>query len=282
MSIDEEKFAGGVAVVTGAGAGIGMGMSRRLAAVGMTVVVTDIAAERAETVAAGIRAEGGKAEAMVVDVAQPGQIDALAEAVFARHGAVRVLINNAGIETMGHSWEISAARWNATLDINIHGVIHGCRAFIPHMLQAGKEAWIGNLASIGAFAQMPGQTAYHVTKHAVQAFSEGLYLELEMVKAPIHLSSIIPGMIKTSIFDAEAGKGEPEQAERWRRIMRELAGAHGMELDEGCAIFVRKMAENSFWVDSQPELTQQLLDARIAYLSNPGAPVLSEEARALL
>ena len=282
MTLEEEKFAGGVAVVTGAGAGIGMGLSKRFAEVGMTVVVTDVARNRAEKVAQDIRDSGGQAEAMAVDVSHAEELDALARTVFDRHGAVRVLINNAGIETMGHTWEISRERWDATLDINIHGVIHGCRAFIPHMLCVGKEAWIGNLASIGSFAQSPTMTAYTVTKHAVQAFNECLHLELALVNAPIHVSSIIPGMLKTNIFDAAAGNGEPEQAARWRRIMREMAAEHGMDLDEGCAIFVRKMAENRFWADSQPEMTKDLVDARIAYLSDPSAPQLSEAIRSLM
>lgn len=282
MSIEEEKFAGGVAVVTGAGAGIGMGFARRLAEVGMTVVVTDIVAERAETVAAGIRENGGKAEALVVDVSQPAELDRLAARVFDTHGSVRVLINNAGIETIGHIWEIPAARWEATLNINIHGVVHGCRAFIPYMLKAGHEAWIGNLASIGAFGVMPTQTAYIMSKHAVESFSECLHAELEIVGAPIHVSSVIPGMLKTSIFEASAGAGEPGGADRHRKTMYDLMQAHGMELDVGCARFVRQMAEGKFWVDSQPDMTKQVIDDRIAFLRSQEAPVLNEGQRQLL
>ena len=89
-------------------------------------------------------------------------------------------------------------------------------------------------------------------------------------------------MLKTSIFEAEAGKGEPGMAAGLRKTMFDMAMAHGMELDEGCAIFVRKMAENRFWVDSQPEMTAEVLAGRIAYLSQPGAPTLSEQSRALL
>src|SRR5690606_29713752 len=100
---------------------------------------------------------------------------------------------------------IPAARWEATLDINIHGIVHGVRAFVPKMLATGEEAWIANLASIGAFGMMPGQTAYIMSKHAIQSFSECLFLELQHAGAPIHVASVIPGMLKTSIFDAEAG-----------------------------------------------------------------------------
>ena len=282
MSLEQEKFAGGVAVVTGAGAGIGMGISRRLAAVGMTVVVTDISGDRAEQVAAGIRESGGKADAMVVDVSKPAELDRLAADVFAKHGSVRVLVNNAGIETIGLSWEIPLERWEATLNINIHGVVHGCRAFIPGMLKSGEEAWIANLSSIGGFGMMPTQTAYIMTKHAVQSFSECLYLEMELANAPIHVCSVIPGMLKTSIFDAAGGAGEPAAASGHRKVMHDMMKAYGMELEEGCAEIVRKIAENRFWADTQPDMTKQAVERRIDFFQQQRAPVLSSQARQLL
>ena len=106
MTKDEEKFAGGVAVVTGAGAGIGSGLARRAGELGMHVVVTDVNAAAAEAVAQDVRDKGGKAEAVVVDVSRPSELDRLADEVFARHGSVRLLVNNAGIETIGYTWEM--------------------------------------------------------------------------------------------------------------------------------------------------------------------------------
>lgn len=282
MSIEEEKFAGGVAVVTGAGAGIGMGFARRFGEIGMTVIVTDIALDRAEAVAASIREKGGKAEAMRVDVSRPDELDRLAATIFEKYGEVRVLVNNAGIETMGLTWEIPADRWEATLNINIHGVVHGCRAFVPHMIKAGKEAWIANLASIGSFAIQPTQTAYIMTKHAVQSFTECLYLEMEVAKAPIHVSAVLPGCLRTSIFEAEAGAGEPAAAGKLRETMRNMMQTIGMDLDQGCALFVQKMAENRFWVDSQPDMTEDAIQTRVNFITSGKAPVLSEQGRALL
>lgn len=282
MTHEQRVFEGGVAVVTGAGAGIGMGIARRCGAIGMTVIVTDIDKARAAKVAAEIGAAGGKAEAIEVDVTRPETLDALAADVFARHGAVRLLVNNAGIETLGLTWEIPAARWEATLNVNIHGVVHGVRAFVPHMLEAGREAWIANLSSIGAFGQMPTQTAYMMSKHAIQSFSECLYLELEMTGAPIHVSSVLPGMLKTSIFDAEAGKGEPENAARHRATMAHMMANYGMELDEGCRRIVAGIAANRFWVDTQPEMTDGLVAGRIAFLESRAAPTLTDQTRQLL
>jgi len=282
MTEHEAKLSGGVAVITGAGAGIGSGLARRAGELGMTVVVTDISAERAGKVAGEIRAAGGKAEAIVVDVSQPAELDRLAETVFDRFGGVRLLVNNAGIETIGYSWEIPVERWEATLDINLHGVIHGVRAFVPRMLAAGEEAWIANLASIGAFGMMPTQTAYILTKHAVQSFSECLYLELEHVGAPIHVASVIPGMIRTSIFEASAGAGEPAGAARHRKVMHDLMRDHGMDLAEGAKRILEQVAANQFWCSSQPEMTAQSVATRIDYLREQRFPILAPQARQLL
>ena len=282
MSQDFEVFSGGVAVITGAGSGIGSGLARRAAELGMTVVVADISEPRATAVTDEIRAKGGNAEAILLDVSKPAELDRFAALVHERFGDVRLLINNAGIETIGYTWEIPAKRWEDTLNINIHGVVHGVRAFVPYMLRSGKEAWIGNLSSIGGFSMMPTQTAYTITKHAVQSFSECLYLEMELAKAPIHVSSIVPGMLKTGIFDAEAGLGEPETARRHRTVMRELMQNHGMDLAEGCKIFLEKMAAGAFWVSSQPEMTQQVLAGRVEFLQTQSLPSLAPQARQLL
>lgn len=282
MTEEERVFSGGVAVITGAGAGIGMGLARRCGQIGMTVVVADIDKQKADQVAAAIIREGGKAQAEQVDVSRPEALDSLASRVFEQHGSVRLLVNNAGIETIGNSWEIPTARWEATLNVNIHGVVHGVRAFTPHMLRVGEEAWIANLASIGSFGIMPTQTAYIMSKHAIQSFSECLYLEMQLAKAPINVCSIIPGMLKTSIFDAEAGKGEPESAAAHRATMAHLMANYGMDLDEGCRLFVEGMAARKFWISSQPEMTDDALAGRIAFFRDKAAPELNEQTRALL
>jgi len=279
MAHDIDVFAGGVAVITGAGSGIGAGLARRAGALGMTVVVADVNQATAQATVDTIVAAGGNAEAIAVDVSQPDELDRLAEVVFARHDAVRLLINNAGIETVGYSWEVPAARWEATLNINLHGVIHGVRAFVPRIIASGKEAWIGNLSSVGAFGQMPAQTAYTVTKHAVQAFSECLYLEMELKNLPIHVSTIVPGMMRTNIFNAEGGEGEPGQSQGHRRAMFAMMRDYGMDLDEGCRLFLEQMAENKFWVHSQPEMSTQIIGGRVKFLSEQTPPVMPDLAR---
>lgn len=275
-------FNSGVAVITGAGAGIGAGLARRAGELGMTVIVTDVDLARAQAVADEILSGGGKAEALQVDVSRAEELDRLAETVHARHGDVRLLINNAGIETIGFTWEIPASRWDATLNINIHGVVHGVRAFAPRMLASGKEAWIANLASMGAFGVMPCQTAYIMTKHAVQSFSECLYLEMQLKDAPIHVCSVMPGMLKTSIFEESAGQGEPQSASSHRRKMFEMMRDHGMDLAEGCALILDQIAEGRFWIHTQPDMSMPAIESRIDFFRSQQPPVLSDSVRDLV
>ncbi|TCJ37009.1 SDR family NAD(P)-dependent oxidoreductase [Parafrankia sp. BMG5.11] len=282
MSLEEEKFAGGVAVITGAGSGIGAGFARRAGAIGMHVIVADIDDAAAQAVARQIRDVSGKAEAFQLDVSQPAELDRLAHDVFDRHGSVRLLVNNAGIETLGFAWEIPVERWEKTLDVNLHGVVHGVRAFVPKMLESGAECWIGNLASVGSFGMMPTQSAYMVTKHAVQSFSECLFLEMQLKQAPIHVCSIIPGMIRTNIFNAENSAGEPDSAERFRRSMHDMMANYGMDLEEGCAVMMRGLAEGKFWVSSQPEMTADIIAGRAAFLQGQSDPAMSDQTRALV
>lgn len=281
MSQDKDVFDGGVAVITGAGAGLGEGLARRAAQLGMDVVVADIDEGRAEAVAADIRASGGKATSVKVDVSQPAELDRLADWVYARHDEVRLLINNAGVETIGNTWELPADLWERTLDINVHGVVHGIRAFTPRMLASPNRSFIANLASVGAFGQMPLQTAYIVSKHAVQALTECLYLELELKKAPIQVSSIIPGMVKTRIFMDAKPSADPVAAHH-QSVMREMMAAYGMELDAACQVILEKIAAGEFWVSTQPEMTDNIASNRARFLIDKTAPVLTAETRGLL
>jgi len=271
-----EAFGEGVAVITGAGAGIGAGLAQRLGSLGMTVVVADISIERATATEAEIRRAGGDAHAMTVDVASTADIERFAQSVHDRFGDVRVLINNAGIETVGFTWEISAERWDATLDINIHGVVHGCRAFLPRMIASGKEAWVANLASVGGFGQMPIQTSYIMSKHAVQSFTECLALEIELAGAPIHVASVIPGMVRTRIFEAtDADEGAIAVAHR--AAMREVMAAGGMDLEKACGRIVDQLATGAFWVSTQPRMTRMFLDARVAFLRDQPRPRIADD-----
>jgi NAD(P)-dependent dehydrogenase (short-subunit alcohol dehydrogenase family) len=277
MSLD--VFRGGVAVITGAGSGIGEGLARTAAAAGANVVLADIAPERAERIASEIRAQGGEAHVLAVDTASASSIDRLAGEVFARFGDVRLLVNNAGIETLGLAWELSAEAWERIVRINVLGPIHGVRAFAPRMLAAGQRAFIANVASVGAFGMMPVQNPYVMSKHAVLSFTEGLRLEMELVKANVSVSVITPGPVATRIFRDAAIAGEG--AAHHQQAMQSMVGAGITGLEAGERILAG-VARGDFWVSTHPEMTAAMARQRAEYLAALATPVLTDALRALL
>ncbi|PRC45137.1 oxidoreductase, partial [Mycobacterium sp. ITM-2017-0098] len=174
-----DTFGGGVAVITGAGAGIGAGLARHASALGMTVVLADIDESAVTALRDELNAAGGTAVSVVCDVRNPDALAELAERVYADVGPVRLLVNNAGIEQFGYLWDIPVANWNRVVDINISGVFHGIRAFLPKMIEAAEPAWVWNLSSIGGVAVVPLQAPYIMSKHAILALTECLSLEVQ-------------------------------------------------------------------------------------------------------
>ncbi len=271
---------GGAAVITGAGSGIGEGLAREAAARGLRVVLADIAVDRLEKVTADIIAEGGEALAVPTDVADPAALDHLAARAYAAFGDISLLVNNAGIETVGLSWELSAAQWERTLNINIHGVVHGVRAFAPRMLASSKPTYIANVASIGGLGTMPLQTSYILGKHAVIAFTECLYLEMQLQKNPVNVSVVVPGPVATRIFDDASAPGA--DAAMHRGIMQQMLTQAGLAPREAARIILDGIAAKQFWVSTHPEITAQMAKARAAHLADLATPALTAETRQLL
>jgi NAD(P)-dependent dehydrogenase (short-subunit alcohol dehydrogenase family) len=279
MSKAKEVFAGGVAVITGAGSGIGEGLARQAARLGMKVVLADIAGARIEALAAELRAQGGEVLPVLTDVSDPAALDRLAERAHAAYGDIRLLINNAGIETLGFSWEISTAIWEKTLGINIHGVIHGVRAFAPRMIASNKPAYIANVASIGALGMMPVQAPYILSKHAVLAFSECLYLEMELKKAAVHVSAVLPGPVATRIFQDSEALPDPI-VKHHREVMHAMLEEVGITPLEAGERILEQIAAGQFWVSTHPDITAGMAQGRAAHLSGLQNPVLAAEIAA--
>lgn len=279
MTQGMEVFKGGVAVITGAGSGIGEGLARLAAQQGMRVVLADVAMERAEKVVEDIRAGGAEALAVHTDVSEPEALDRLAAITHETFGDVTLLVNNAGIETLGFCWELPAAVWEKTLNINIHGAIHGVRAFAPRMLEAGKRAWIANTTSIGGLGMMPIQTSYVLSKHAILSFSECLYLEMQVKKAPIQVSAILPGPVATRIFEDSKTGEDPVNAHH-REIMRNMLKADGISGYEAAERILPQLAAGKFWVSTHPEITAEFAANRARHLSSQSDPMLPPEVLA--
>jgi NAD(P)-dependent dehydrogenase (short-subunit alcohol dehydrogenase family) len=203
-----------VAVITGAASGLGFAMAERAAAAGMMLVLADVERPALERAAAVLAAQGGAVLAHACDVSDGAQVDALAEAAYQRFGAVHLLCNNAGVAGNKLAWEFSEADWRWELGVNLWGVIHGIRAFVPRMLAAGQAGHVVNTASVAGLISTPGSAVYNVSKHGVVTLSETLYQDLRAVQAPIGVSVLCPAYVNTGIGRSERNRPAELRSER--------------------------------------------------------------------
>lgn len=246
------RFSQGTAVVTGAAAGIGRGLAQHLGALGMTVVVADIDGDRAAEVAAEIVARGGAAEGYRLDVADEAEVETMAATIFARHGSVELLINNAGIESAGLLWEIDPQRWRRLMQINVDGVFYCVKSFVPRMIAAGTPACVANLSSVGGINTVAVQAPYIASKFAVQAMTECLHQDLSVVGAPIQVSAVVPHSIRSEIFLAaqrEAPSTDPTANAVFAAMQRDNV-EKGLDPLAAAEHMIEQIARGDFWVFS--------------------------------
>jgi len=192
------RLSGRIAIVTGAGGGIGQAIAQRFAVEGAHVWVTDINGETAEETVRDIKAAGGAATAMVVDVSRGQDLTALIRNVDAAHGRADVLVNNAGILIRGEARNLSDSDWTRLREVNLDGVFRLSRDALG-LLRKSKSASIINISSIMAYRALRPLAAYSATKGAVTALTKGLAIEYAPFN--IRVNSIAPGYIETAITD---------------------------------------------------------------------------------
>ncbi|MBZ9856639.1 SDR family NAD(P)-dependent oxidoreductase [Mesorhizobium sp. CA13] len=200
---------GNAAVITGAASGIGLAAAKRLALLGMKIVLADVAGPRLEDAARIVSAIAGDDAVLAVaaDVSKAQDVDRLAERAFGAFGNVSLLMNNAGIgNNPGKPWENRDA-WKQLLDINFWGVVHGVEAFVPRMLGARQPGLIVNTGSKQGITTPPGNLAYNVSKAGVKTFTEGLAHALRN-EPGAHLSAhlLIPGFTYTGLTEGATEK----------------------------------------------------------------------------
>ena len=225
------------AVVTGAASGIGAALCRELGRRGVEVVAADRDAIGAEAVAAEIRAAGGRAAAAAVDVSAAAEVESLADAAWARAGAIDLWINNAGIAVGGATQDLELDDWRRVLDVNLAGVIHGVHAVYPRMARAGR-GHIVNVASVGGLAPYPFALPYTTSKHAVVGLS--LALRAEARGLGVRVSVACPGGVATPIWERSDIRGVLERA-RARMLARMPAR---MTPDRCAAVILRGVARD--------------------------------------
>lgn len=196
------ELSGKTAVITGAGSGIGRELAFACAREGLGILLADIDEAGMRETQAAIAPLGVGVESIRCDVSKPLEVEALADRAWQRFGAVHLLFNNAGVAVAGPAWAATLEDWKWTLDINLMGVVHGVRSFVPRMLAQGGECHVVNTASVAGLVDIAGSAVYCVSKHGVVALSECLYHDLRVAGAAIGVSVLCPAYVNTGIGDS--------------------------------------------------------------------------------
>jgi NAD(P)-dependent dehydrogenase (short-subunit alcohol dehydrogenase family) len=259
-----KEFKGKVAVITGAASGIGRGIAEHCVKKEMKVVLADIEEAALRETEQVLKAKGATALAIRTDVSKAGDIETLARKTLDAFGAVHLLFNNAGVQTRKTIWESTLADWEWVINVNLWGVIHGVRVFVPIMLQQQTECHIVNTASAVGLTSGAGTATYRVTKHGVVGLSETLYLELKQRGSQIGVSILYPSFVRSRLNEAERNRPaelrnppskypptpEEQALERFFQEMNES----GMTTERFAEQVFKAIQQDKFYILTHPEV----------------------------
>ncbi|HET9821046.1 MAG TPA: SDR family oxidoreductase [Burkholderiaceae bacterium] len=259
-------FTGRTAVITGAASGFGLELARLAAREGMRVVMADVKDDALGAAAAEVAALGAQVLPFRLDVSKAEQVEALGAATIEHFGVPHLVINNAGVASGGLVWEHSARDWDWVLGVNLMGVAHGVRVFVPPMLAAAKadpayEGHVVNTASMAGLLNAPNMGVYNVSKHAVVSLTETLYQDLALVTDQISASVLCPYFVPTGIHqshrnrpaDGTAADARPTRSQRIAQAMSSKAVTSGKVSAAEVAAFVfDALRARRFYVFSHP------------------------------
>lgn len=235
-----KDFKGSVAVVTGGASGIGAALVRALLGEGAKVVVADVETRALDAALKQFRANGGDVTGVVTDVSSAESVEALARAVYDRHGACHLLFNNAGVAApSANVWDTTPNDWKWVHGVNVMGVVHGIQSFVPRMIEGGHEGHVINTSSgDGGISPLPFQSVYATSKAAVSILTECLAAQLETEGTRLRANLFYPsgGLLETGIWTT--ARNRPSSLAREREAapapsiddFKQAARKAGMEL----------------------------------------------------
>jgi NAD(P)-dependent dehydrogenase (short-subunit alcohol dehydrogenase family) len=281
-----DDLRGKVAVVTGGAGGIGRAMGRRFGQEGMKVVLADVLAEPLDVATRALTDEGIEAVGVVTDVTDYSSVELLAKEALDRFGAVDVVCNNAGTGGVseGYMWEHDLADWRWGIDVNVLGVIHGIKAFVPILLERGEGHVVNTCSGNGGFAPIargamggPAMAVYPMTKAAVLCLTESLYTHLEMTGTRVRAHVLFPGgFLNTGIWESWRHRPERYATTQERRTPEqtlddvvarfESAGAHVefTPLETVADQVIEGLRADRFWMMGPPAPSDQVVSKKAA------------------
>lgn len=266
-----KDFEGRVAVVTGAASGVGRGMAEAFAGAGMKVVLSDVRADALEATTKMLRDGGATAEAVVADVRDADQVEALAQRTLEAFGGVHVVCNNAGVASSSSLlWEAPLEEWRWHLDVMIMGVVHGIRSFVPILLEQGVAGHVVNTASMGGLITgSDSQAVYMTAKHGVVALTEGLQHQLAGITDLVRCSVLCPAFVASDVFDnfealRPAAVPTPRATSEGAQAIEGMKGllATGLPAREAGEIVLDAIREERFYVLTHPSWSS-MVEARM-------------------
>jgi NAD(P)-dependent dehydrogenase (short-subunit alcohol dehydrogenase family) len=272
------------AVVTGAGSGMGRAFAERFARAGMNVVLADVEEPRLDDAVAAIRATGAQAIGVPTDVTDGAAVDRLRDAALDAFGQVHVLCNNAGVAggpASGGEWVLEN-EWRWVLEVNLWGVIHGHRSFLPHMVDAGEGHIVNTASMAGLF---PGHSAYSASKWAVVGITEGLFQTMRMRGTGVGVSCLCPGWVNTEIDRSErnrpewAAPGLQVEATAEEAAIRAFVSDQlrsGMEPAAVADLVHDAIFADQFWIFTDDQMVQSLAGRYEALLAGTNPPGLGD------
>jgi len=252
------------AVITGAASGIGLALSRHASASGMNVIMTDNNRSRLTEASSSINQAplcSGQTSTFVADISKVDEVRALHEFASEQYGDVSLLINSAGVLINKFLWEHSADDWAFLHGVNVGGICNTISEFVPHMIASQHEAWVVNVGSVASFFPSPLLGSYSSSKAAVHSITETLKYELDSIKAPIGVSFVAPGPVKTAIMkphDQQVTDKDSETGTAMRSQMSDALDQIGMDPAELATIIFDAMSKKQFWVFPHPNMVEGL------------------------
>jgi NAD(P)-dependent dehydrogenase (short-subunit alcohol dehydrogenase family) len=266
---------GKTAFVTGGASGIGFALGRAFAEAGMKVMLADIETDALAVAVKSLHNFGPNVRSVICDVADPVSVEGAAKASYEAFGNVHVVCNNAGVGAAGGIDNISLDNWRWVLDVNLMGVLHGIRTFLPHIRAHGEGGHIVNTASMaGMLSGWQGFNPYPASKFAVVGMSEGLATQLKPLG--IGVTVLCPGFVRTRIL--ESGRNRPERygptqpldpATRAGAMAAEIAELvqSGLDPSHVASLVLAAIREDELYVFTHPERRAQVEERFAAILA---------------